>query len=139
MKKNPECGKPSIFVGERQSSALVLLKKSLMTGVINESLRKLRGLVILGWRPVINLARETADLAKSKRPLLSRQLRKILSKKPRNSSSLYWRFPLLTSSRQSVVVHRPALVNLKYHCSTLILRSPVMVTLSRQNQNRVLL
>ena len=44
--KIPDCGKPSIFVGERQSSALVLLKKSLRSRVINESLRKLRGLVI---------------------------------------------------------------------------------------------
>ena len=43
--KIPERGKPSIFVGERQSSALGLLKKSSISGVINESLRKLRGLV----------------------------------------------------------------------------------------------
>ena len=43
--KIPDCGKPSIFVGERQSSALVLLKKSLRSRVINESLHKLRGLV----------------------------------------------------------------------------------------------
>jgi hypothetical protein len=40
--KNPDCGKPSIFMGERQSSVLVLLKKSLITGVIKESLCKLR-------------------------------------------------------------------------------------------------
>ena len=45
--KIPDCGKPSIFVGERQSSALVLLKKSLRSRVINESLRNLRGLVNL--------------------------------------------------------------------------------------------
>ena len=44
--KIPDCGKPSIFVGERQSSALVLLKKLLGSGIINESLQKLRGLVI---------------------------------------------------------------------------------------------
>ena len=43
--KIPDHGKPSIFVGERQSSALVLLKKSLRSRVINESLHKLRGLV----------------------------------------------------------------------------------------------
>ena len=43
--KIPECGKPSIFVGERQSSVLGLLKKSSRSGVINESLHKLRGLV----------------------------------------------------------------------------------------------
>ena len=43
--KIPDCGKPSIFVGERQSSALVLLKKLLGSGIINESLRKLRGLI----------------------------------------------------------------------------------------------
>ena len=47
--KIPERGKPSIFVGERQSSALGLLKKSLISGVINESLRKLRGLVTEEW------------------------------------------------------------------------------------------
>ena len=46
--KIPERGKPSIFVGERQSSVLGLLKKSSSSGVINESLRKLRGLVIHG-------------------------------------------------------------------------------------------
>jgi len=45
--KIPECGKPSIFMGERQSSVLVLLKKSLRSRVINKSLCKLRGLVIL--------------------------------------------------------------------------------------------
>jgi len=45
--KNPECGKPSIFVGERQNSVLVLLKNSSRSRVINESLHKLRGLVIL--------------------------------------------------------------------------------------------
>ena len=39
--KIPDCGKPSIFVGERQSSA----KKSSISGVINKSLHKLRGLV----------------------------------------------------------------------------------------------
>ena len=43
--KIPDHGKPSIFVGERQSSALVLLKKSLRSRVINESLHKLRGLI----------------------------------------------------------------------------------------------
>ena len=43
--KFPECGKPSIFMGERQSSALGLLKKSSRSRVINESLCKLRGLV----------------------------------------------------------------------------------------------
>ena len=49
--KIPDRGKPSIFVGERQSSALVLLKKSLRSRVINESLRKLRGLVIgFNWQ-----------------------------------------------------------------------------------------
>ena len=47
--KIPDRGKPSIFVGERQSSALVLLKKLLRSRVINESLRKLRGLVIIVW------------------------------------------------------------------------------------------
>ena len=41
----PERGKPSIFVGERESSVLGLLEKSLRFGVINKSLRKLRGLV----------------------------------------------------------------------------------------------
>ena len=44
--KIPDCGKPSIFVGERQSSVLVLLKKSLRSRVINKSLHRLRGLVI---------------------------------------------------------------------------------------------
>jgi len=44
--KIPECGKPSNFMGERQSSALVLLKNSSRSGIINESLHKLRGLVI---------------------------------------------------------------------------------------------
>ena len=43
--KIPDCGKPWIFMGERQSSVLVLLKKSLRSRVINESLHKLRGLV----------------------------------------------------------------------------------------------
>ena len=43
--KVPDRGKPSVFVGERQSSVLVLLKKSLRSRVINKSLRKLRGLV----------------------------------------------------------------------------------------------
>ena len=42
---NTDCGKRSIFMGERQSSALVLLKKSLRSRVINESLHKLRGLI----------------------------------------------------------------------------------------------
>ena len=45
--KVPDCGKPSVFVGQRQSSVLVLLKKSLRSRVINKSLRKLRGLVTL--------------------------------------------------------------------------------------------
>ena len=45
--KIPDCGKPSIFVGDRQSSVLVLLKKSLRSRVINKSLCKLRGLVTL--------------------------------------------------------------------------------------------
>ena len=39
---NPDHGKRSIFMGERQSSALVLLKKSLRSRIINDSL-KLRG------------------------------------------------------------------------------------------------
>ena len=50
--KIPDRGKPSIFMGERQSSALVLLKKSLRSRVINQSLPKLRGLVTAccrGW------------------------------------------------------------------------------------------
>ena len=45
--KIPDCGKPSTFMGERQSSTLVLLKKSVGSGVINKSLRKLRGLIML--------------------------------------------------------------------------------------------
>ena len=48
--KIPDCGKPSIFMGERQSSALGLLKKSSISRVINESLRKLRGLVISAYK-----------------------------------------------------------------------------------------
>ena len=44
--KIPERGKPSIFVGERQSSALGLLKNSSISQVINKSLHKLRGLII---------------------------------------------------------------------------------------------
>ena len=44
---NPDGGRGSNFMGERQSSALVLLKKSLRSRVINESLRKLRGLVTI--------------------------------------------------------------------------------------------
>jgi hypothetical protein len=43
--KNPDCGKPSIFMGERQSSVLGLLKKSSRSGVINKFLCKLRELV----------------------------------------------------------------------------------------------
>ena len=39
---NPDCGKRSIFVGERQSSALVLLKKSLRSRVINLCKRPLQ-------------------------------------------------------------------------------------------------
>ncbi|KIJ92925.1 hypothetical protein K443DRAFT_112826 [Laccaria amethystina LaAM-08-1] len=60
--KNPDCGKPSIFVGERQSSALVLLKKSSRSGVINEFLRKLREIVscslffIVAWLATIRNA-----------------------------------------------------------------------------------
>ena len=45
--KIPDHGKPSNFVGERQSSVLVLLKKSLRSRVIIESLCKLRGLITL--------------------------------------------------------------------------------------------
>ena len=40
-------GNDQFFMGERQSSVLVLLKKSLRSRVINESLCKLRGLIML--------------------------------------------------------------------------------------------
>ena len=62
--KIPERGKPSIFVGERQSSALGLLKKSSSSGVINESLRKLRGLVTHRWCIITYIIQPPVDRAR---------------------------------------------------------------------------
>ena len=39
-----DCGEPSIFMWEKQSSGLVLLPKSLRSRVVNGSVHKLRGL-----------------------------------------------------------------------------------------------